>query len=672
LDSQHRDARALHRDRRPARLAALGWLLLAWGVPALGAGAPLQVERQAFLAAERALHGGDRAAFERLSAQLRGYPLYPYLRYERLERDLDRVEPARIRAFVARYGNTPLGPRLQRDWLASLARRGRWQDFLAAYSPGRGTALRCRYARALLHEHRDEQAEPVIESLWLVGHSQPKDCDPVFRAWQRAGHLSPTLVWQRIHLAMQAGQAGLAGYLARYLPEPQRPRVALWRAVRRHPARVLTDPDLLSPASTTGAQTGMPQALAGWILSDGLRRLAHQDPKRAARFWQTHHARAPVTAHERAVIDRTIALELADAGDGAAGHWIRRIKDPATLRRLRTTHIVAALRDGDWEQALNWIDALDPNERQTARWRYWRARALEAMGRTAPAARLYKTLAAQRSYYGFLAADRTGTPYRFEERPLVYRAEDLREVADLPGIQRARELYHLGRIVDARREWHAVLPRLNEVQLLKAAQLAHHWGWHDRAILTLSRARYWDDLKLRFPLAYQHEVVSEATSHDIDPAWAFAVIRQESAFTPDAHSPAGAMGLMQLLPRTARQMAHALRVRLTNPYALLDAGTNIRLGVRYLKRVEDRFDGHAVLATAAYNAGSRRVKDWQPQDGPMAADVWVETVPFAETRQYLRRVMAYTVIYRQRLGRSPVSLHRRMPKVPPASADAEL
>ncbi|HKK05832.1 MAG TPA: transglycosylase SLT domain-containing protein [Gammaproteobacteria bacterium] len=624
---------------------------------------PPQLERQAFVAAERALAAGDTATFERLAATLRDYPLYPYLVFDRLEQELDGAKAARIKAFLDRYADTPLAPRLQRDWLDTLARRRQWKQFLAAYVPGTGETLRCDYARALLEQMQQDKAGPVVRSLWLVGRSRPKSCDPVFRAWREAGNLTPDLVWERIHLAMQAGQSGLAGYLARYLPQAQRGQVTLWRQIRREPQRVLTEPGLLAAAAT-------PNGLAGWILSDGLRRLAHADPQRAAAFWQTHGASAPVTKIERAAIERTIALELADAGDAGAAHWIQRIKDPAALRRLRTTHIVAALREGEWEQALTWIDALAPERRQSARWRYWRARALEAMGRKAPAKALYKSLAAERGYYGFLAADRAGTAYRFDERPLVYRAEELREVADLPGIQRARELFHIGHVVDARREWRTVLPTLSEPQLLKAAQLAHQWGWHDRAIFTLGRARYWDDLKLRFPLAYQDEVVSEAASHDIDPAWAFAVIRQESAFTPDAHSSAGAMGLMQLLPRTARQMARTLQVHLGNRSALLDAGTNIRLGVRYLKRVEDRFGGHTVLATAAYNAGARRVRAWQPQSGPMAADVWVETVPYAETRNYLRRVMAYTVIYQQRLGYSPEPLQQRMQTVPPVADDA--
>ena len=197
-------------------------------------------------------------------------------------------------------------------------------------------------------------------------------------------------------------------------------------------------------------------------------------------------------------------------------------------------------------------------------------------------------------------------------------------------------------------------------RLLKAAKLADEWGWHDRAIATLARARYWDDLELRFPLAHQQVVLTQAKRQKVNPAWAFAIIRQESAFTTDARSHAGAMGLMQLMPRTARTVARSMKMQPPRRYDLLKIDTNIRLGVRYLKKVQDRNQGHPVLATAAYNAGQSRVTQWLPEQGSVAADVWIETVPFQETRDYLKRVMTYTVIYEQRLGRDPVPLLERM------------
>ncbi|NNF97277.1 MAG: transglycosylase SLT domain-containing protein, partial [Halobacteria archaeon] len=253
-----------------------------------------------------------------------------------------------------------------------------------------------------------------------------------------------------------------------------------------------------------------------------------------------------------------------------------------------------------------------------------------------------------------------GHRYQFAHTPLVYQDSELADVEALPAIQRAREFYAIKRTVDARREWNYAIQRMPQPQLLKAAKLADAWGWHDRAITTLAEAKYWDDLELRFPLAHQQQVLNQAARQQINPAWAFAIIRQESAFTADARSHAGALGLMQLLPRTARDMARSLRVRKPRKSDILKIDTNIQLGVGYLKKVQDRYQGHPVLATAAYNAGPSNVKRWLPDNGAVAADIWIETVPFKETRDYLKRVLTYTVIYEQRLGQQPKSLLERM------------
>jgi soluble lytic murein transglycosylase len=197
-----------------------------------------------------------------------------------------------------------------------------------------------------------------------------------------------------------------------------------------------------------------------------------------------------------------------------------------------------------------------------------------------------------------------------------------------------------------------------------AAVLAYRWQWYDRAIVTLAQSGHKDDLDLRFPFAYQEQVLSSAKRHQIDPAWVYGVVRQESAFMPDARSRAGAMGLMQLLPRTARITARLLRIPMRSKYELLEAEKNLHLGSGYLKRMLDENNGNQILATASYNAGPQRVKQWLP-DTDMPADLWVEMIPFSETRDYVRNVMAYTAIFDQRLDGNLIPLSKRMPAVTP-------
>ncbi|MDH5738486.1 MAG: transglycosylase SLT domain-containing protein, partial [Gammaproteobacteria bacterium] len=265
-----------------------------------------------------------------------------------------------------------------------------------------------------------------------------------------------------------------------------------------------------------------------------------------------------------------------------------------------------------------------------------------------------------RSYYSFLASDRSGLAYQFEDKPVQYSDEELGSLRKFPALIRAGELFFLKRVVEARREWNVAIRQMNREQLLKASKLAHQFGWYDRAIVTMAQAGYWDDLELRFPLGHQKLVLKHATLQKINPAWAFAIIRQESAFTADARSHAGAMGLMQLMPRTARQVARSMRIRRPRQHDLINVKTNVRLGVRYLKKVYDKFKGNSVLATAAYNAGGFRVKQWLPDTGSVPADVWIEQVPFSETQDYLKRVLVYTIIYEKRLGLESEPLLKRM------------
>ena len=331
--------------------------------------------------------------------------------------------------------------------------------------------------------------------------------------------------------------------------------------------------------------------------------------------------------------------------------------------RLLEARILVALREDDWATAWLWLQSLPEQQYSSLRWEYWRARTLQVLGFQDIAEGLYATLAQERSYYGFLAADRLGHDYHLDHIPLkIESSEQESLVAELPGLQRARELYALDRLGTARREWQSVIKNLKPDQIQVAAKLAQGWGWHDRAIFSLARTGYWDDLELRFPLKFRPQVESQASDRQLESAWVFAIMRQESAFVMDARSPVGALGLMQLMPKTAHQVARRLKHRKFRSRELLKPETNIRLGAAYLRQVFDKLQQHPVLATAAYNAGPHRVKGWLPLQA-MSADIWVDSVPFKETRTYLRRVLAYTVIYEQRLGLEPTRLEARMPTI---------
>lgn len=625
----------------------------------------LETQRADFLAAERALEKGRIEQFKALLVGLTEYPLYPYLRYARLSSRIASAKGQEVGDFLRRFPDSPLAVRLRGAWLRHLASQGRWTEFLEVYEagedaaqPGGDAAQRCRWLTAQFETGDRDRALDLVAPVWLVGRSQPDACDPVFERWIAAGRLSSALVWERVRLAMAAGKPGLATYLARFLDPQDRGLVAMWREIRAHPDRVtrLARTSSSEPGAASGERYEE-------VLSYGIRRLAYRDSERAADLWPELQALAEFDAPTRYSIARRIGVGLALDHRRRALDWFDAIPDSAFDETSRAWRIAAALFHDQWLRALAHLDALPPIEAKSARWTYWRARALEQLGRTEASKSVYEQLGSQRSYYGFLSADRNGSGYGFHDEPLQVPSRALQRVVSLPGLARARELLELGRRVAARREWSHLIRNLDESELAAAAALAHAWGWHSRAILTIAKTESRDDLKLRFPLPYRSTMLSQAETSEIDPAWLYGTARQESAFIVDVRSPVGALGLMQIMPATARAIAQHSATKTPTRHELLQPDTSARMGATYLRMMLDRFDDNSTLASAAYNAGPHRVRRWRPTKGSVAADVWVENIPFRETREYVRRVLAYTAVYAHRLGQPLRRLSTHMPDV---------
>ena len=612
------------------------------------------LQRQMFQDAEHALKVGNLTTYRRLEKQLQDYPLHSYLKYEEIKRSIGQSNYKEVHRFLQENPGTPLATRLHYLWLKSLAQKRQWRTLIDNFYYTTDVGLQCDFARALIEEKEEQRAYSVLEGLWMTSHTLPARCDYPIDKWFAAGGLTQDLVWERIRLAMQSRRTNLALFLSKYVDADDRFWVRMWAKVRRDPDFVMQVYDRFKDQDSQQLR---------WVIGDGLRRMSRTDAPSAAQLWHEWRDQFKFSATEKDRIERRLTLALVKSDPASSKNWMNELELDADDHRINELYTLNAFQDQDWETALDWMDQLGEEEKQSDRWRYWRGRSLEALGRLEEARSVYLLNADSRSYYGFLSADRAGMNYQFDHRPVIFTDKDLSTVEKVPAIERARELFAMNRVVEARREWNFALQQLDKPQMLMAAQLAHDWNWHDRAIVTLAQADYWDDLEKRFPLAHRELVINQAHQQNVNPAWAFAIIRQESAFTNDARSHAGALGLMQLLPRTARQVARSLRLSFRRN-DLLDAETNVRLGINYLKKVEDIFKGNKVLATAAYNAGDSRVRQWLPKDGILPADVWVEIVPFNETRDYLQRVMTYTVIYEQRLGQQPVPLLERMLPIP--------
>lgn len=620
----------------------------------------IEAKRASYREAMRAIKSGNDNKYRELEASLNGYILQSHAQYTYYRRNISRISPKTLRAFLEQNKHTYTADRLRERWLVHLAKSRGWNQFMAEYRPHlRDKALRCHWlARKLKEEGADQRAlMQSIESMWLSAKRLPSACNNVFALWRDAGHMSRELVYARIKLAMERRKITLARELGRYLGARDRDWIERWVRVHRRPARELAHVNW--PLDTP---------VARMIIRHGIVRLSYRDPEEAMRLWGEFKLKQQFFGEDDNYVLRRVGIVAAKMHLPQAVTWLSAVSASEDDSDLRHWRIRAALRVKNWKLANHFISALSQDEQDEDEWRYWRARIDEQSGRTQEAWTRYSELAQERSYYGFLAADIIGAPYSMQHRSVAIQPDEMARMSARRDVAYAEELYRVGQVVDARRQWRWATMHMNNRELQAAAAFARSLGWYDRAVLTVARSGHYDDLELRFPVIYREQIETNAQRNDIDVGWVYGVVRQESAFMSDARSSAGALGLMQLMPRTGRETARRMRLRIRSRSAIMEIDNNIRLGTYYLRTVLARHDGNQALATAAYNAGSHRVIRWLPDDKNLSPDIWVDSIPFDETRGYVKNVMAFAAIYEHRLGLARTLLRERMLTVMPAKS----
>lgn len=626
-------------------------LIPSFQVDALGVASPFEKERKTFVAAEEALRKGEITEYQTLSKSLEQYPLYPYLEYGELRYGFSKKKLPRVKRFIESYKDTPLSDLLRSAWLNYLAEKKEWGSYLELYTPQSNIKRQCNYITALINNKEEEKAYRLVGPIWLHGSSRPDECNQVFKAWHKAGKLTPELAWGRIILSMQEDEITLARYLRRYLPANQQRWFDQWLHIHNNPERLAKNGKL--PGQAKLQQT---------ILAHGIKRLARKNINMALKVWERLQKESGFPDSLKQEAEHAIAMRLIHSRDKRSLEFLDKIQPKSSDSMLHEKRIRLVLAKQEWKLVNKWIQQLPKQLRSEDEWRYWNAKALSELGQKKEAEAELVQLTKERSFYGFLAADLLKVDYNLDYQPVNVSTATIRQLENDPGLLRSREMFQLNRFVEGRREWRAAIRNMDSQRLKGAAILARNWGLHDRSIDALAKAGLWEDLSLRFPIAHRKRVDQAAQEKNLDSAWVFAVIRQESAFIQDAQSPAGAMGLMQLMPRTARSTARQLKMKFPLNSKILQPDVNIRLGTTYLSVVLDELGQNKVLATAAYNAGPSRVRGWLPKKA-MPADLWIATVPVDETRGYLQRVLAYTVIYQQRLGEKPERLTDSMPPI---------
>ena len=605
--------------------------------------------RQKLRSARIAIKHGNNKQLSRLKQELKNHPLLPYIDYWALSKKLSSLPYKEIDQFLNEYQNTAIGNWLRLELLRELGRRERFRAYLKYYRPQQITriTLRCYYADALIHHGNKQHANALIRELWSVGNSQAKACDPAFKRWMADGGLTAKLAWQRHRLALAANNLQLAKYITSKMSPSQAKLARLMQSVYRNPLQLMQFERFINQ-----------NAQYRDIIFFGLQRLASKSAEQATQAWERYSASYFFNDKERDNFLRHLALQLA-IQDNQEGLRIFFSQNSDFFDQRTTEWLIRqSLRELNWAQVALWINRLPEDVQSQDRWLYWQARAIDAQEgnrRTKTAQRLYQRAANGRSYYGFLAADTIGQHYSFSDRPVPITSGQVKQMAAHTGLRRAQELKAIGELYHAQREWNYATAAMNSTELMTASKLASTWGWHQKSIQSILAAGYLDDLKLRFPLGFPHiidQVVDGMGNKSaLDSYLIYAVTRQESHFRHDAKSGSGALGLMQLLPSTAQITARRNGVSYRHNWDLLTPKTNITLGTLYLNALLRRFDNNRFLAAAAYNAGPTRVSGWLKQTKKqLPQDVWIETIPFRETRNYVQQVLSYRVIYAYRSG----------------------
>ncbi|MFK5986559.1 MAG: transglycosylase SLT domain-containing protein [Pseudomonadota bacterium] len=610
--------------------------------------------RKLFVKANAAIDQNNNKKYQQYLQQLNNYPLVTFLEYKQLRKNLFKAKEKTVDDFIKANEQTPYADKIRTKWLDLLAKKKRWQTYLRFYTPQKSIRRQCEHLQALMSRGKKQQVFEQVQAIWLTNKSRPKSCDVIFKAWENAGFISRDLRWQRIQLVMAKGRISLAKYIARPMSKTDKAILTQWISLHRKPQK-------LNNSSILFSKHKMQQE----IIVHSLKRRARKKPQYAAELLNDIKQKVTLKPENLNQIYRAIGLSFARKHQAGAWFWLSKIDDNSANLYTKEWRVRAAIREQKTREIISAIKRLPLEEQQSQRWKFWLANASEKLGNKTIADKIYKKLALKRGYYAFLAADKMELKYEFNDSPIVYNAEKFAQIKQHPGIQRAYEFLVLGMQIEAKREWFFVTKKVfDQSQNIMAAKLAQSWGWHDRAIITIAKTGEWDDINLRFPLMLEKAVEKYSRLNNIDAAYTYAVIRRESAFAIEARSPVGAMGLMQIMPATGKGIAKKLKLAYKNKIQLYSSDFNLKLGTNYLNEMLGKFYQQPVLASAAYNAGGHRVKAWLPKDKALNAMVWVETIPFQETRAYVSAILAYTAIYQHRLSQPITRLTQRMPDVP--------
>lgn len=604
----------------------------------------LEEQRSRYAQVKQAWDNRQMDTVAQLMPTLTDYPLYPYLQYRQLSDDLMNQPALAVTQFVRANPTLPPAKTLTNRFVNELARREDWRGLLAfSPEPPGATEAKCNYYYAKWNTGDTGTAFSGAKDIWLTGKNLPAACDRLFSAWRSAGQQDPLAYLERIRLAMKEGNTRLVSTLASQMP-------ADYQTVSSALISLANDPNsVLTFARSVGATDFTRQMAAVAFAS-----VARQDAENARLMIPSLVQAQQLNEKQAQELNDLVAWRLMGNDiTPAQATW----RDDVIMRSESTSlierRVRMALGTGDRVGLNTWLARLPMDAKEKDEWRYWQADLLLERGRTEEANTILRSLMQQRGFYPMVAAQRINEDYPLRvdkaqkgDSPLFRGAE----------MARVRELMYWGLDNTARSEWANLITSRPSQEQAALARYAFERDWWDLSVQATIAGKLWDHLEERFPLAYENLFKRYISGKDISQSYAMAIARQESAWNPKVRSPVGATGLMQIMPGTATHTVQKFSIPgYSGVNQLLDPDTNINIGTQYLESVYQQFGNNRIFASAAYNAGPGRVRTWLGNSaGRIDAVAFVESIPFSETRGYVKNVLAYDAYYRYFMGGKPV------------------
>lgn len=608
-----------------------------------------------FLAARDAFKQGNARRLDSYAQALRNHELALYVQYYQLSLGLENADPAQVRRFLSRSDDSPVQDKLRVEWLKTLGKQQKWSLFNSESGKvvNSDNELQC-YVLQSRYQAQPKEVLREARGLWFTGKDMPTSCTPLFEAALSAGVISEDDAWKRLKLALENNSLGIARRLTSWLSPGRSINAADLDAAAKNPVRYLNN------ARMRNLQEGERAVLLFALL-----RIAKQSPDQALSYWDPE----PFTREERQYFYGWLGYEGVRKQHESALKWYKQAGNQLNSDQL-AWRARAALRVTNWQEVLNSINMMSDLQQQESTWRYWKGRALLALGKSAEAMKILTPLSNEFNFYGQLANEEVSknTVIGNISQPFQPNRAIQERIANMPGVQRTVALYRIGLRGEATKEWAWAIRNFNDNELLNAAEFARRNEMYDRSIGAADKTVSSHDFSLRFPAPFRDELEPYIQDNRLDDAWVYGLMRQESRFASVARSHVGATGLMQIMPATARWIARKMGWSSYRDHMLSNLDTNLKMGTFYMRNVLSSFDNSPVLASAAYNAGPGRARKWRG-DQPLEGAIYAESIPFEETRDYVKKVMSNTMYYAVQFGSPWRSLKARLGTIAAKSPD---